>query len=320
MSAVNRRTERLRQSDEFRKVFAVATETAITLLTVVVVSRRLSGAFQQPIPAAVPCFVATLSALLSLAALALRTTAGPRIASSRKRIFSAALAVLPPVALGAGLWVSPSAFVGGYLVALTMACVLSAVAIDDRAEGSPFANSLRSNLFQQPATVGRTGGSPASVHSRGVEEQLCWTSRDLTELPEVPFHPEETPAVDPSAEDGSLETPDEDSESDDSIVQWMTRRRLPDGGEMIEGAVRIDLDPAEKIGVAHLSFSPPLGCDPKAECHLLCDFDGRVRITAAKSYGLRIEARQSGEATFGTTIKIAFSAEAPPAASRAAAA
>jgi hypothetical protein len=84
--------------------------------------------------------------------------------------------------------------------------------------------------------------------------------------------------------------------------------------------VRIDLDPAEKVGVAHLAFSPPLACDPRAECHLLSDFDGRVRVTAAKSYGLRIEARLSGQLSLATTINVAFSAQSPPAASHAAAA
>jgi hypothetical protein len=314
MSAANRRIERLRQPDDFRKVFALATATALTLLTVVVVSRRMSGAFRGPMSPAVPCLVATLSALLSVAALALGTTATRSI---RKRILSAALALLPPAALGAALWVSPSAFVGGYLAALVAGSTLCAVAIEDRAAGSRLANSLSSSLFQSPTSAsqnsgrpttnphdsGSTGGLPASVHSRGVEEPQRRTSRDSTEFAEVQCDSKEAPAVDlPSQE------------------EWMTRRRLPDGGEMIEGAVRIDLDPAESVGVAHLSFVPPLACDPKAECHLLCDFGGRVRITAAKSYGLRIEARQSGELTLATTINVAFSAQAPPAASRAAAA
>jgi hypothetical protein len=122
------------------------------------------------------------------------------------------------------------------------------------------------------------------------------------------------------ADDESESLVDDENEADESIVQWMTRRRLADGGEVIEGAVRIELDPAEKVGVAHLAFSPPLACDPRAECHLLSDFDGRVRITAAKSYGLRIEARQSGQLSLAATINVAFSAQAPPAATHAAAA
>src|SRR5580704_15840169 len=274
MSAANRRIERLRQPDDFRKVFALATATALTLLTVVVVSRRMSGAFRGPMSPAVPCLVATLSALLSVAALALGTTATRSI---RKRILSAALALLPPAALGAALWVSPSAFVGGYLAALVAGSTLCAVAIEDRAAGSRLANSLSSSLFQSPTSAsqnsgrpttnphdsGSTGGLPASVHSRGVEEPQRRTSRDSTEFAEVQCDSKEAPAVDLPSQEESLEIPDQESESNDSIVQWMTRRRLPDGGEMIEGAVRIDLDPAESVGVAHLSFVPPLACDPK---------------------------------------------------------
>jgi hypothetical protein len=319
MSAINRRVERRRQPDDFRKVFAVATETALTLVTVVVVSRRMSGAFHGPVSPAVPCLVATLAVLFSLAALAVGMTAAAPTVSPRKRILATALAVLPPVALGAALWLSPSAFVVGYLVALATACLLGAVAIQDRAAGSPIANSLHSTLFQHPATVGGTGDLSASVHSSGVQEQHWPTSRDSTALAEVQCHPKDAPPADPSAEEESLEMPDEEREPDDSIVQWMTRRRLPDGGELIEGAVKIDLDPAEKVGVAHLAFVPPLGCDPRAECHLLCDFDGRVRITVAKSYGLRIEARHSGEPSLSSTVNVAFSAQVPPAASRAAA-
>jgi len=313
MSAANRRRERLRQPDDFRKVFALATATGLTLLTVVVVSRRLSGAFHGPMSPTVPCVVATLSALLSVGALALGTTATAPTASIRKRIFSAALAVLPPVALGAALWVVPSALVGGYLAALAAASVLCAVAITDSASGFAFTNRLRSALFQGHVTqqwVALAACPPVG----SFDARECETGgRAACATPQIPL-------ADLTADEESVAIPDEESESDQSIVQWMTRRRLPDGGEVVEGAVRIDLDPAEKVGVAHLSFVPPLACDPKAECHLLCEFGGRVRITAAKSYGLRIEARQSGELTLATTINVAFSAQAPPAASRAAAA
>jgi hypothetical protein len=190
--------------------------------------------------------------------------------------------VLVPLALGAALWITPSAFVAGYLGALGMASLLGAVAIDDGAEGFVIINRAQSLLFQAQAA---------------------------SEWVALPTETSSQPTTD-----------EEEVDSDDSIVQRMTRRRVADGGEVIEGEVRIDLDPRQVIGVAHLSFSPPLSCDPRAECHLLCDFDGRVRITVAKAYGLRIEARQSGEPTLATSITVGFAAEAPPAASRAAAA
>jgi hypothetical protein len=300
MSA-NGLAERRRQPANFRKVFALATQTALILLTVVVVSRRVSHAFQSPVSTAVPCFAATLASLFSLAALALWTSACTPIASTRARALAAALAVVsPPVALGLSLWMSPSPFVGGYLGAVAMASLVGALAIADATAGFSLANRARFALFQvspkpewvglecyphvrrSNASEGRTGGQAAGATLPAVEEQ--------------------------------------EVESDESIVQWMTRRRLADGGEVIEGAVTIELDPAQKVGVVHLAFVPPLSSDPRAECHLLCDFDGRVRIAVAKSYGMRIEARQSGERALATSINVAFSAQAPPAATRAAAA
>jgi len=312
MSAANRRIQRLRQPDDFRKVFALAIQTVLVLMTFVVFSRRMSGAFHGSIAPVVPCLVATIAALFSLASLALRMTA-PSIASTRKWMFAMTTAVLPPVALGAALWIVPSAVVGGYLAALATACVLCAVAITDSASGFAFTNRLRSALFQAQETQ-RSVALAACPPGDSFDARECDPGgQAASAIPQIPL-------ADLAADEESVAIPDEESESDQSIVQWMTRRRLPDGGEVVEGAVRIDLDPAEKVGVAHLSFVPPLACDPKAECHLLCDFGGRVRITAAKSYGLRIEARQSGELTLATTINVAFSAQAPPAASRAAAA
>jgi hypothetical protein len=160
---------------------------------------------------------------------------------------------------------------------------------------------------------------PASAHSgqsgpSGDNEESSSPSTGATTVT-----PGEMPIVDFTADLEAEELPHEECESDDSIVQWMTRRRLADGGEVVEGAVKIELREAENVGVAHLSFMPPLACDPHAECHLLSEFDGRVRITTAKSYGLRIEARQSGEPTLSATINVAFSAQTPPAARAAAA-
>ncbi len=321
MSTINRRSERLRGPDDFRKVFALTTETAIALVTVVVVSRRLSGSFGAPVPPTVPCLIATLTAMLSLAALTLWRQAAPvRFRRAWIPFVALALAVLAPLALGSALWVTPSAFVGGYLAALALASLVAAVAIEDSASGFALTEQARAALFARPraeASIGQDNESRLSVpvadtpsSSLAVSVLEAESGSESTECP-----------VDDTFTDEEAEPPlDEENETDESIVQWMTRRRLADGGEVIEGAVRIELDPTEKVGVAHLAFSPPLACDPQAECHLLSDFDGRVRVTAAKSYGLRIEARQSGPSSRAATINVAFSAQSPPAATHAAAA
>ncbi|HET6327441.1 MAG TPA: hypothetical protein VFG04_22355 [Planctomycetaceae bacterium] len=312
MSVINQRVERLRGPDDFRKVFALATQTAVALIAVVVVSRRMSGALRGPVDPAVPCFVATLATLLSLAALALWRQA-TRTAPKKTWILGTAMAmaVLSPVALGAALWIVPSTFVGGYLAALAMTSLVCALAIEDAAADFRLTNRLRQSLFEResPSAV---NGPAAPVRVAPVEVATPTSEGEAT----VGSLLEE----DLEEDEDSEAVRDEESDADESIVQWMTRRRLPDGGEVVEGAVQIELNSAEKVGVAHLAFLPPLSCDPRAECHLLSNFDGRVRITTAKSYGLRIEARQSGDPTTATTINVAFTAEAPPAASHAAAA
>ncbi len=301
MSAIDGRVNRLAPREDFRKVFALVVGTSLVLVTAVVVSRRASGAFQEPVAAAVPCFAATLAALLSLAALALWRQSARAVSKRSWTLPSTlGLTVLAPLALGAALWTSSSALVGGYLGALATASLVGAIAIEDAAAGSVLTSRLRAGLLQTPKpelpVTAATAPTPAAIEASVNEEAI-----------EEIDHETEAPTNDEVL-------------SDPSLVQWMTRRRLANGGEVIEVAIKIELDPAAKIGVAHLSFVPALSCDPQAECHLLSDFDGRVRITAARSYGLRIEARQSGDVSAATVIDVAFSAQSPPAASQAAAA
>jgi hypothetical protein len=311
MSAVDQRLERGRPRGDFRKAFVLATQTALALLAALVVARRLSGAFDAAISPAVPCVAATTATVLSLASLSLLRTAGRPVAARRALLVTVLVAVLSPMALGAALWATPSALVGGYLMALWVAASASAVVIHDAAGGSILTTRLRSALSGSEAKrewVALPARPPAfSSHLSGEHTDG-----------KAGAAPSNEPS-DHLADEEPTSSPDEEILADDSIVQWMTRRRLPEGGEVIEGAVSIDFEPGERIGVAHLSFLPPLGGDPDADCHLLCDFDARVRVTVAKSYGLRIEARRSTDGQ-PATLSVAFCAQAPSAANRAAAA
>jgi hypothetical protein len=315
MSTGNARAKQLRQPDDFRKVFALATESALLLITAVVISRRLAGSFAGPATAAVPCTVATFAAALSLAALGLWRAASGSTGSPKILIVVGLLTVVPPVALGAALWIAPSAFVGGYLVALAAACALAAIAIEDHASGSLLTTGLRAALFQREAPSQSKRQAVAVTPATATS-----IAASVTDSVASALIAEEMPDADLTSGDDLEETTEDEAQTDSSLVQSMTRRRLPDGGEMVEGAVRIELGASDKVGVAHLAFSPPLPHDPEAECHLISDFAGRVRITTSKAYGLRIEARLSGDPTTAAVIHVAFSAVAQSAANRAAAA
>jgi hypothetical protein len=307
MSALDQRLERGQPPDDFRKAFVLATQTALALLAALVVARRLSGVFDAAVSPAVPCVAATIATVLSVASLLLLRTADRPVPARRALLVTALVAVLSPMALGAALWVTPSAFVGGYLLALTFAALACAVAIHDAADGSILTTRLRSAL------------SGSEAKQEWVTLPACPPAFSSPVPREHTVGPQSNEGSDDLADKEPTSSPSEEILADDSIVQWMTRRRLPDGGEVIEGAVSIDFEPGERIGVVHLSFLPPLGGDPNADCHLLCDFDARVRVAAAKSYGLRIEARRSTDGQ-PATISVAYCAQAPSAANRAAAA
>ncbi len=95
---------------------------------------------------------------------------------------------------------------------------------------------------------------------------------------------------------------------DPTICQALTRRKLPHGREVVEGSVRVDFAPGEKMAAAHVGFVPPLPGRPKVECHVLGDFDGRTRVAAAQPYGLRLEARRT-DAANPAAVDVAFTAE-----------
>ncbi len=116
--------------DELRTGFAITVWSLLTLIAVVMIGRRVSGAFQTDIGSAVPCIAATVAVLLSLAANAVWCTVNA-YGSSRKQIVAAALTLLPPLTIGCALWTSHSTSVGGYLGGLGLIAAVATVAISD---------------------------------------------------------------------------------------------------------------------------------------------------------------------------------------------
>jgi hypothetical protein len=282
-----------RSRDDSRTVAAIAVWSAITLVAAVLVSRRLAGAFSSEAAAVTTCVAGTAALLLSLAANALWCASNPT-ASGRKQAIAAALTILPPLALCAALWMSFSAFIGGYLSALFVLSALATVFIRDLVPGAlrnsdsyAFENRLVEPRLQSTVEVQNGSEAVASTVSRPLDTQA-----NLSE----PL--------------GMDEPGDEEAiEGDPSILQWMTRKLLAGGGESVDGSVRIYFAPGERSAMAHISFIPPLSDRPHAECQLLVDFNGRVRIGVALAYGLRIEARRPEPATQAISIDVGFSAQ-----------
>jgi len=92
------------------------------------------------------------------------------------------------------------------------------------------------------------------------------------------------------------------------VSQCLTRTRSQDQGERIEGTVRVEFAAGQKVAVVHVPFVPPLPRVPRIECHLMDGAELRVKVAAAHTYGMRIEARRTGSADAALSAEVSFAA------------
>ena len=216
-------------------------------------------------------------------------TAANPTADGRRRAIVAVLSVLIPLVVADVLWTTPSAFSAGYLVALFILAGLATLFMRDLVPVASWES------LQQGQSL-----SSAPVETAPEPEKIT--------LPVPAAHnPLHADGVALSFE----EAVDEEScdEVDPTLAQSIVRRQRACGAEIVEGTVPISFRAGERTAVAHVSFVPPLAERPRAECQVLSDFDGRVRIGLVQAYGLRIEARRSELAGAAIDVVVGFSAE-----------
>jgi hypothetical protein len=295
MSAITENRSLSRIGKDVRVVFASSVWTLIALIAAVLLSRRIAGAFGS-VPVALPCVAGTAATFFSLAAHALWSAANPG-ASGRRQAFAAVLSVLLPLIVADVLWTTASPLVGGYLAALFVLAGLATLFMRDFVPIE--VESLEQNWNGSSVRV-ETGPQPGKI----LRETFA------------AIEPAPSQEVALSYEDAL----DEEScdEIDHTLSQSIVRRQPAEGAEIIEGSIRIHFGPGERTAVSHVSFVPPLADRPRAECQVLTDFDGRVRIGLSQAYGLRIEARRAEPAGAATDVVVAFSAEVRAAQSEAA--
>ena len=228
-----------------------------------------------------------MATFVSLAAHALWSAANPA-ASGRKQAIAAALTILPAVVIADVLWTSPSALTGGYLAALFVFAALATLFIRD------FVPNESQNVERLEDIAS------SALESKPAHGQI----------PPLTTRPIDPPTIEgvalPFDEGIDEETGDE---ADPTLSQTIVRRQLTGGSEIVEGTVRIHFGPRARTAVAHVSFVPPLNEKPQAECQVLSELDGRVRIGLSQAYGLRIEARRSEPAEEAADVLVGFSAE-----------
>jgi hypothetical protein len=264
------------QAGDAPAVFALAVWSGCVLTAAVLIARRAEGAFTAATGPALPCSAATAAVFLSLLANGMWNRSRPSSGGVRRPVLAALATIVPPLTIGLALTTSASAFIAVYLASLGIAASLGILAM----------NSFDTQFLLDPPSQ----GCEPVVHSEPFVQEF---EREIEE--------EETPDEDVP--------PDEDTADEErgSFLQQTTRRQTPEGREIVEGTVRISFEPGETLAVAHVPFLPALTGAPQTECHIVSSFSGRVRVAAAQPYGLRLEARRTGDASKSEWVEIAFS-------------
>ncbi len=90
------------------------------------------------------------------------------------------------------------------------------------------------------------------------------------------------------------------------MVQQFTRRHTAEGDDLVEGWLRVRLEPGQRNTHAHIAFCPPLARVPQLEFEQADGPSARVKLGQALPYGARFEVKL--DAVGPAEVMIAFSA------------
>ncbi len=220
-------------------------------LALLLLVRRISGAFQQPLSGV---------AIVTLAVLAELTTASYRClwtgrdcTSQQYLVLSTKYPVLRNLPLN---FLLPSLVVVIGLVSLTI-------------PGTPLLG-----LFLAWLIVVAGEAVQWQIHLRPMWQQVQPHSTIPTHL-DSPLEDETEPA---------------ETEIPPGLIQQVTRV-LEDGRESFHAIVKAEVAVNDRLAIIHLAFCPPLAERPELTAHALDMDEADVRITQAETFGARLEVR-----------------------------
>lgn len=74
------------------------------------------------------------------------------------------------------------------------------------------------------------------------------------------------------------------------LIQQLTRV-ADDGHESIHALLKADIAPLDRLAIVHIAFCPPLSERPELSAHALDCEDAEIRLTQTESFGARLEVR-----------------------------
>ncbi len=99
---------------------------------------------------------------------------------------------------------------------------------------------------------------------------------------------------------------DATAEYDEAVWQHVVRRR-DESGEVLEGWVRVEFVPAQRIAAAHIAICPPFERAPTCEAEQQDGPPAQVKVTQSLSYGVRLEIKLDEPAEESTCVIVEFS-------------
>lgn len=95
-------------------------------------------------------------------------------------------------------------------------------------------------------------------------------------------------------------------EPDESVTQQFTRRREPDGGETMEGWLRVDVPRGERVALAHLAICPQFESLPECFAEQGDGPPAEVKVAQILTYGVRFEIKLERAAKEPTSVLVEF--------------
>lgn len=283
---------------------ACGLQTGVWLVTAVVLSRRLSGDASGLATQWSACLVGSVSMAVSALVTDNRSSDTAALLRSPGLVLPDALCLLPGLMLGIALLPAGSGAGLAALLGLFGIALLTRISANPQAvragiglvlsgDGAPMDNGRSASVesadtsasvsHSTPIRPVPTADSPAAVSMH-------------SDLAAGPGHEPETAGLQPRI------TP--------AARQWMCRSR-DEGYELLEGELRVEFLPGQRVVPVHLPFSPALSATPDFECEGLDDCDVSFRTTACHSYGVRVEVSRSGPTDEAAITTIGWAASSP---------
>lgn len=263
----------------WRTVLPTVLWSGLTVIALVLISRKLSDAFVRELSVAAVSFSMTSAVLVSFAAAVLhhagrRSDSHAKTDRSAESVLMAITALTAPLLIDLALLPSDSLaatfYAGGLFLFLLTGIVLL---VTD------------SFSFHHKPTMILSAEFPA------------------TAMPEIAW-----PSIDSSGpkSDSFVDS----SRIDESVSQRFTRTRTATGTERIFGSMTVCFAAGQRQVTVHLPFTPPLAVLPSVVCDVPDGNAVRLKVAAVHPYGTRIELKRTTGCETAETIEIGFTVTA----------